>query len=273
MGVVFVVVLLSSLIMTAPVSAATQAFSAAPEPSDANAICAYGTQIYDFAVAKTNANVIYAATSDNALKSTNQGRTWTKVHNGPNGTDVTTSLVAIAPDDENVVAYVGPDMHVRLSMNGGTSFFDLGVPQNFTGAIVPATATLDIDISCQYTDLYGYTYRYIGVAGNDGANARFYYCAFGAYVPFQWHEATLDWAPILATDYLPNNDFFFAVKFSRLSIWTTSFTYLPRIPLSAKILSCMLLVSISPAPASWIPLSPVTSGIAAASPPVLVKAL
>jgi len=217
-GLAIVVVLLSSLFVAAPASAGTQMASYAPIPSDPIpspiGITAIGTVVYDFAVADTNSNVIYAATSDNALKSTDQGRTWAKINNGPAGTSNSTSLVAIAPDNADVVVYVdtAPSLHVRLSLNGGLSFFDLGIPQNNTGAIVPVTVIRDVDISCEFTDLYGYTYRYIGIAGNDGVDARFYYIAFGAYAPYDWYEAVMDWT--LGAEYTADNDCFFAVKFS-----------------------------------------------------------
>jgi hypothetical protein len=211
-GVAIIVVLLSSLFVAAPASAGAQAFSFAAEPNWTSGITAVGTQILDFAVATTNQNTIYAATTDNALKSVDQGRTWTKINNGPAGTSLTTTLVAIAPDDANVVVYAGADLHIRLSLNGGTSFFDLGVPSD-NGTHTPVGTILDIDISTQFTDLYGFTYRYIGVAGAAGGAARLYYVAFGAYAPYSWYEVVQDWAPAPAY-YAQNNDCFFAIKFS-----------------------------------------------------------
>jgi len=216
LGAAFVVVLLSSLFIAAPASAGADSFSYAGEPSDANGICAYGTEIYDFAVAETNSNIIYAATSDNALKSVNQGRTWTKIHAGPAGTDVAGELVAIAGDDADIVAYASNvDLHVRISLNGGVSFFDLGIPANQASS--NTAKIFDIDISKEFTDLYGYSYRYVGVAGVDGdagtGNASFYYCQVGAWAPFDWYDAVTDFVPA-ATGYTDDDLCFFAVKFS-----------------------------------------------------------
>src|SRR4030042_827806 len=96
-GVAIIVVLLSSLFISAPASAGAQAFSWAPIPSDPIqspiGITAIGTVVTDFPVAPPAQNVIYAATSDNALKSVDMGRTWFKLNNGPAGTSLATSLV------------------------------------------------------------------------------------------------------------------------------------------------------------------------------------
>jgi hypothetical protein len=215
-GVAFIVALLSSFFIAAPqASADAQAFSYAILASDPTAITDPGVEVYDFAVAPTNTNVIYAATSANALKSTDQGRTWIKIHTGPAGAECSTQLVAIAPDDADIVAYASNiDLHVRISLNGGTSFFDLGIPQNQAGTT--ATHIYDIDISQEFTDLYGYTYRYVGVAGIDGdvgpGNAAFYYYQVGAGASFQWYD-TVDDSP-MPDGYLDNDACFFAVKFS-----------------------------------------------------------
>jgi hypothetical protein len=214
-GAAIIVILLSSFFTAVPqASADAQDFSYATLPSDPTAITAPGVEVYDFAVAPTNINTIYAATSANALKSTDGGRTWTKIRIGPAGTNVACNLVVIAPDDENIVAYVGPDMHVRISFDGGASFFDLGIPQNQAGTA--ATRIFDIDVSKEFTDLYGYTYRYVGVAGVDGdtgsGHAAFYYYQFGTGAPFRWYDAVDD-SP-MPDGYVDNDACFFAVKFS-----------------------------------------------------------
>ncbi len=215
-GVAFVVVLLSSFFVAVPqASAAAQDFSYASLPSDPTAITAPGVEVYDFAVAPSNINTIYAATSANALKSTDQGRTWTKIHTGPAGTECSTQLVSIAPDDADIVAYASNvDLHVRISLNGGTSFYDLGVPQNKAGT--DAIHIFDIDVSKEYTDLYGSTYRYVGIAGVDGdvgpGDAAFYYFKFGDYAPFQWYDAVDD--SLMPDGYRDDDACFFAVKFS-----------------------------------------------------------
>jgi len=215
-GVVFVVVLLSSLIFSAPATAATQNFSFATRPSDATAICAIGTEMVDFAVAPTNQNTIYAATNDETLKSTDQGRTWFEIHTGPAGGTVVEELVAVAPDDENIVIYannIGGIPDVKISFNGGLNFYDLNTPTGIGGA-VPATHIYDIDISCAYTDLWGATYRVIGAAGERGVgpNAAFYYIRVGTPLASTWTEIITDWVP--GADYTATNTSFFACKFS-----------------------------------------------------------
>jgi len=216
MAVAFIVVLLSTAFVAAPASAEINAFSYAAEPGDANAIVAYGTVVWDCAGAKTNVNTIYAATSDNALKSVDQGRTWTKIHAGASGTDIGTVLVAVAPDDANVVAYVCSDNTVRLSLNGGVAFFNLGVPKNQASS--NTSRIYDLDVSGPFTDLYGYTYRYIGIAGQDNdagtGNAAFYYTKVGAWTPSNWFDAVTDIAAIGYTAAHDNDLNFFAVKFS-----------------------------------------------------------
>jgi hypothetical protein len=220
-GVAFVVVLLSSLFVAAPQAAAgAQSFSYATLPSDPTGITANGTETLDFAVAPTNHAVIYAATSDGALKSIDQGRTWVHLWTGNATTDNATALVCVAPDDENVVAYASNTgnltpaggKQLKISLNGGYSFFDLGTPENLAHGQV--TQIYDIDISEEFTDLYGYTYRYVGVAGiAAGGGAAFYYCKVGAWSPFEWRDAVVD-APITGLGYAGADVCFFAVKFS-----------------------------------------------------------
>ena len=244
MGVVFVAVLLSSLILTVPASAGAQSFSKAAEPSDQNGICAYGTVIYDFAVAQSNPNVIYACTSDNeTLKSIDQGRTWAEVNISVVGQTVGVSLVAVAQDDANVVAFATnnpvagvPGPSVYISFDGGTHFYNMGTPNNAAHGNSVLTIN-DIDISKTTTDLYGFTYRYLGVAGITSSDtdatatvgtAGFYYCQVVAGgIGSVWKEAVEDFtggpAPAYTTTppvadasngYLDNDYSFFAVKFS-----------------------------------------------------------
>ena len=111
-GVAFVVVLIASLFMTVPSASAAACGPYAPLPSATAGvpmgITAEGTYVYDFAVAPTNPDVIYAATSDNALKSVDQGRTWTALYTGNSTNEDLTLLVCVAPDDANVAVYVAP---------------------------------------------------------------------------------------------------------------------------------------------------------------------
>ncbi|MDD5339357.1 MAG: hypothetical protein PHG35_08145 [Dehalococcoidales bacterium] len=220
LGIAFIVVLLGSMFVAAPASAGAQSFTFAAEPSDANAICAYGVEIYDVAVAKSNTNVIYIATSDETLKSTDQGRTWFEIHTGPGGTTTPEELVAVADDNADVVVYAtnangALDLHVRISVNGGLSFVDLGVPNNLAGTNA-VTSIKDIDVSSAFTDLYSNTYRYVGVAGiGTVAGADFYYCQFGQYTGVLWTDAVDDNVAYPGGVYYNDDDFaFVACKFS-----------------------------------------------------------
>ncbi len=224
MGVVFVVVLLSSLIITAPASAGVQAYSFATRPSDANAICAIGTYVLDFAVAESNVNVVYAATNEETLKSVDQGRSWAEIHLGAGGVTLAAELVAIAPDDANIVAYATNLLaglpNVWISFNGGQNFFDLGRPKRADGTN-PVTTIKDIDVSRAYTDLWGNTYHVVGVAGIGVAGGGVgtsvaYFQKVGAYAPYDWEEVTADWNIIAAGEYTAaaTNVQFFAIHFS-----------------------------------------------------------
>jgi photosystem II stability/assembly factor-like uncharacterized protein len=232
-GVAFAVVLISSLFAGSSSGLAngvlTPCFPYAPLPTATAGspigITAIGTTVFDYAVAQTDQNVIWAATSDNALMSTDQGRTWTKMFIGTQAGDNPTQLVCIAPDDKDVVVYVTnqyptPDAArtVLITINGGYNWFDLGTPESLAG--VDVVRIYDIDISEEFTDLYGFTYRYIGVAGTATAGAAaFYYIKFGAYAVSTWRDAVVDpTAPLTVGtqgyDNYYNNTAFVAVKFS-----------------------------------------------------------
>jgi hypothetical protein len=229
-GVAFAVVLISTLFLTGTSSAtAVGCFPYAPLPTATAGspigITAIGTTVYDYAVAQTDQNVIWAATSDNALMSADQGRTWTKMYIGTQTGDNTTALVCIAPDDKNIVVYVTnqcPDADaartVLITINGGYNWFDLGTPEDLAGNDV--TYIYDIDISEEFTDLYGFTYRYIGVAGTGyNGDAAFYYIKFGAFAVSTWRDAVVDPTDPLTTltqgyDDTTGDIAFVAVKFS-----------------------------------------------------------
>jgi len=228
-GVAFVVVLVTSLFMAGSTASAAACAPYAPLPTATAGsplgITAIGTTVYDYAVAPTNQNVIWAATSDNALMSSDQGRTWKHVYTGSAAGDDATALVCIAPDDENVIVYVSnltpvddALRTVKISMNAGLSWFDLETPENLAG--VDVATIYDIDISESFTDLYGYTYRYIGVAGHsDSGLAAFYYMKWGSFATSAWRDAVVDpTAPLTVGDQgyvnTTGDTAFVAVKFS-----------------------------------------------------------
>jgi hypothetical protein len=199
-GVAIVAILLSTLFISAPASAACPPYITLPTATAGSpiGITAIGTTVYDYAVAPSNQNIIWAATSDNALMSTDQGRTWKHIYTGNSTGDDLTALVCIAPDDANVIVYVSDTTPapaaprtVKITVNNGLSWFDLGTPANIAGS--PVTTIYDIDISEQFTDLNGFTYRYIGVGGTaTGGAAAFYYLKFGAYATTTWRDAVVD---------------------------------------------------------------------------------
>jgi hypothetical protein len=228
-GVAIVAILLSTLFVAAPASAVCPPYVALPTATAGSpiGITAIGTTVYDYAVAPTNQNLIWAATSDNALMSSDQGRTWSHIYTGSASGDDATQLVCIAPDDSNVIVYVSnltPAADalrtVKITMNGGLNWFDLETPENLAGLDV--YRIWDIDISETFTDLYGYSYRYIGVAGQSGnvsGNAAFYYIKFGAYATSAWRDAVVDATPPLTTGdqgytNTTGDKAFVAVKFS-----------------------------------------------------------
>jgi hypothetical protein len=145
------------------------------------------------------------------LKSATSGASWVDITSNLPNVIVNTDYVAVAPDDSNLVMVVDKtSSSAVISTNGGLSFFDLGIPES---AAHTAVATIfDIDVSKPFTDLYGNTYRYVGVAGvSSGGGAAFYFCKFGAYTPFAWDDAV---TAFTGTGYTTDDARFFAVKFS-----------------------------------------------------------
>lgn len=131
-------------------------------------------------------------------KSTNAGETWSSLTN-PACSSV--SLIAVAPDDADIVVVAGDNNKVYITINGGTTWGDLA----FTGADV----INDIAISAESAGIH-----YIAVAGkNDTTGAKvFTYNAGGT--PATWRDASVDcdgfWAKVdtdstaTAVAYSPN---------------------------------------------------------------------
>lgn len=83
---------------------------------------------------------------------------------GTSTTLATPDLIAVAPDNANVIASADPVTNeVKVSTNGGAIWINLGVPVETGGN--PAIAIHDIAISHQTDGTY-----YIAVAGTDSAN-------------------------------------------------------------------------------------------------------
>jgi len=107
-------------------------FNTMPIPSAAGNVLANGGRITDFAVAKDGKTIYLVDTTLNQVaKSVNAGRTFT-VLTTYTGAGVGADLVAVAPDNPDVVAVVnlvgaGADI-VYLSINGGSTWATLGLP-------------------------------------------------------------------------------------------------------------------------------------------------
>jgi hypothetical protein len=187
-GIGLVVVLLSSLfIVAAPASAGNYAYTTAGNLptgiTDTILAPAAGFGILDVA---QSGDTIWAtgraSTTDYLYRSTNGGASWAKVTPTIAPAMGTWSLIAVAPDDPNVVAIVATanttTNNVYLSNNGGVTFSE------FTGLATGANINA-ISISPQGL------YRYVAVGGHDGtvaASANNSYLAhwpLGALAP-QW---------------------------------------------------------------------------------------
>jgi len=167
-GVGLVVVLIASLLTFAvPVSAATcNVFSNQSLPSSTNIIIGpAGVDVLDIAVANDDTTIYVAAKAigdaNLVYKSTDGGNTWTDISgvSGLGAAITNTQLIAVAPDDPNIVVVVDGAAATRkafVSTNGGSSFGDIALP---------AGAFYDVAIS----PLSG-SVRYIAVAGTGGAN-------------------------------------------------------------------------------------------------------
>jgi hypothetical protein len=94
----------------------------------------------------------------------------------------TPDLIAVAPDNANVIASANPDTNeVKVSTDGGAIWLDLGVPEETDGN--PAIAIYDIAISHQTDGTY-----YIAVAGTDSANVANIWYFDLANAPPTWTE-------------------------------------------------------------------------------------
>ena len=101
------------------------------------------------------------------LKSTDRGVTWSEL-TVPAAVTGAINLIAVAPDDADLVAFagnvlaLGTNLTVYSSTSGGTTFGSLGTVQS--GSAVAATALYDLDISPESVGSH-----YITLAGTAGA--------------------------------------------------------------------------------------------------------
>jgi len=179
LGVALTVALLASLMaMAAPISARTLGWSTETIPSAANYVIATGIDVADFAVA-SDGDTIYAGDGvDYLYKSTNRGVSWSQI--AVDDTDNETNLVAVAPDDSDIVAYVDVASNfVYASTDGGTTWGKLG---NSAPTGISANTITGISISAASAGI-----NYVAVAGNDGTDGVVTTYNMGAAAP-AWLE-------------------------------------------------------------------------------------
>ena len=199
LGVALVVTLVATLmIAAAPVSASVLKFGAETIPSTTGKIIdpTYGN-ITDMAVASDGTTIYITNGTTTMYKSTDGGWTWAAIT-----TAVAADLVAVAPDDPDLVVYANaatPKLYV--SANGGTTFSDLT-------AGIAVVNIFCIDVSPASAGVH-----YIAVGGDDGAGAiEVSYWNYGSSVP-TWTDASawvgldgtvatraFQWSPAFASD-------------------------------------------------------------------------
>ena len=221
-GIGLVVVMLITLLASAaPVSAGTLAFSnqtAVPSTTDKILVATAGMNIVDLAV---NGDRIYAAmgagggvAAQKLYKSSNGGATWSALTvTGLNAATDVINLVAVAPDNEDIVVVLGglagatTNLVAVVSTDGGSNWNSLGTVQSATGTVA-ASQLHDLAISA----LSG-SVRYVAAAGKSAAGPGAYFFNLGATAPI-WENAvitgdfTAGYAAALITEE------FFAVAFS-----------------------------------------------------------
>jgi photosystem II stability/assembly factor-like uncharacterized protein len=171
-GIGLIVIILSSFFMAVPVAPASgniYAWAAdSTQPTVANRLLApyTGFGINDIAATSDGANIYIVSGNSSAVganylfKSTNGGVSWSALSASsfPTTTTANMSLVAVAPDDPNVVVIADQNNGaVYLSTNGGSTFSSLGQPLGATGVIN------DIAISAQSGP-----YKWIAAVGYNG---------------------------------------------------------------------------------------------------------
>ncbi|MDP2731246.1 MAG: hypothetical protein Q8O55_12325 [Dehalococcoidales bacterium] len=201
--------LLSFLMPTIPASAGTLSWSGEGDVEDLIDTIDYvlGPADVDIVDMAVNGDVIYAVTNttDNAtFKSTNGGATWTSLVSStdyPGGSSGAPVLVAVAPDNPDVVAIVTDEPEVWLSDDGGSDWDDLNITSS--GSFAVATIN-DIDISP------GSTY-YVAVGGSTSSGAEMWTLKLA--MAEIW-EAESDDGTSAGSGNVTSTDEVYAVKFS-----------------------------------------------------------
>jgi len=212
MGVGLVLMLLvSMLVMAVPVSAGTLSWSTTTNiPDGTDKVVQDGTTLYDMAVS-ADGQTLYVAAYDNGIyKSVNGGDSWSAV-SIPAAVTGNITMVAMAPDDSDVVVFVGnignatTNLTAYVTTNGFSSTAShLGTIQDDSDNA--SSQIYDIAVSA----LSGST-RYIAAAGvNDTSGAALYYFNLGSTTPV-WKDATTDFTTAMPSSGL---DAFYSVAFS-----------------------------------------------------------
>lgn len=176
------VLLVSWLSLAAPASADTPSWSAEPIPSTVdNVLGPAGIDVRDLAVTADGAT-IYAvpgdSISDNIIyRSDDSGMSWVALD-----VAIEADLVAVAPDDANVMAIAREDAPaVYVTTSGGQTWRSLGTIKDEAGTA--AAAIYDIAISASSNGVH-----YVAVAGKEvGGVANVWYCQTGSTTPV-WKE-------------------------------------------------------------------------------------
>jgi len=193
MGVGLAVVIVTTLLAAAlPVAAGTLSWSSETIPSDTGKVIEADT-INDIAIAPDGTTIYAALTGNKLYKSTDAGKTWSAL-TSPVASGGTTDLVAVAPDDTDLIAVVDNSTtspEVWISADGGSTFDSLGTPESAATSAVPMTAINDVAISRELSGIH-----YIAAGGNDGGTptttAMLCYFNYGAAAP-DWVDAASDW--------------------------------------------------------------------------------
>lgn len=178
-GIGLVVILAASLLLSAsPALGKELDFGTESIPSTTGVVLLHDDteaegDVTDFAVGPDGMTIwALSDESDGAAdyylwKSTDAGKTWSSKTIKIGGTAMITTAyrgVAIAPDDEDIVAVYGDDCEVYVTTNGGSSWGDLGT---VVGGMADAADNLfDIAISSESDGKH-----YVAVVGDDAAAA------------------------------------------------------------------------------------------------------
>jgi len=183
LGVGLTVALLSSLILiAAPVSAGTLGWTAfSPVPSETNQVLEPSSNVTDFGM-DADGDTIYAAGGSNLLyKSTDGGVTWSTIDFWTKSSENVTDLVAVAPDDGDIVAVADTTLdQVWISTDGGTTWGTLGNPAE---GGVNATDIRDIAMSAESAGIHYIAVGGIDSSGESGNVSNMWHYNVGAAAP------------------------------------------------------------------------------------------